>query len=175
MTTQQDNTQITNPETIVHEVPTHLESEEKLFLGLSMQSSVLLFSIGGAGYMLFSFLSIEPIYVKAIVAGVPTAAGAALSILKINDRPIMMLLFEGLMLRFRSGVTSGTLNELLEEDLDLDPSGAEDDTEEAETPVRPKVPIVTRVRRGIDLGVPMVYILFYRLVGAAIKFARGRR
>ena len=175
MTQQQDNSQIANPETLVHEVPTHLESEEKLFMGLSMQSSVLLFSIGGGGYMLFTLLSIEPIYVKAIVAGVPTVLGAALSILKVNDRSVMMLLFEGLMLRFRSGVTSGNLNELLEEDLEAETSGEKADTEQAEMPVRLKVPLMTRVRRGIDLAIPMLYIGFYRSVGAAIKFARGRR
>ena len=174
MTTQQDNTQV-NPETLVHEVPTHLESEEKLFMGLSMQSSVLLFSIGGAGYMLFTILTIEPVYVKAIFAGIPTVVGVVLSILKINDRPIVMLLFEGLMLRFRSGVTCGNLSELLKEDMDPDARGAEEGTEEAAVSVRPKVPIMTRVRRGIDLAVPMVYILFYRFVGGVIKFARGRR
>ena len=175
MTTQQDNSQITNPETLVHEVPTHLESEEKLFMGLSMQSSVLLFSIGGGGYMLFTLLTIEPIYVKAVVAGVPTVVGAVLSILKVNDRPIMMLLFEGLMLRFRSGVTSGSLNELLDEDVEAEKSGEEATAQPSEAPVRPKVPLMTRVRRAIDLVVPMLYIGFYRFVGAAIKFARGRR
>ena len=171
MTTQQDNTQVTNPETLVHEVPTHLESEEKLFLGLSMMSSLLLAAFGGFGYMVFTFLTIEPFYVKAAVVGVPTAIGAALSIFKIGDRPIIMMVFDALLLRFRSGAIQGSLDELFEEDMSATSQEATD--EDVDT--TPKVPISQRIRRVYELSVPMVYIGIYRFVLGALNFIRGAK
>jgi hypothetical protein len=85
-----------------HEIPTHLDVEDKLFAGLSPRQLLLLIMGIGLGYSFWQRLHyhVLPLPLVVLVAILPGLASLALATLRPDDRPLEQWLL--MLLRYHS-------------------------------------------------------------------------
>ena len=104
----------TENDPMVHEVPTHAEAEDKLFLGLTVfqvLGVIMSIAVAYAGFG-SSWTSWVPWMPRAIICGIAACTAMALLIVRIGNRMLPLVLMDLLQYRTSPKTLSGSMSDL---------------------------------------------------------------
>lgn len=112
---------MTSPENdpMVHEVPTHVEAEDKLFLGLTVfqvLGVIMSIAVAYAGFG-SSWASWIPWMPRAVICGIAVCVAIALLVVRIGNRMLPLALMDLLQYRTSPRTMSGSMSDLRVSDV----------------------------------------------------------